>query len=532
MHDCTTEQIIDVYQANKGNIKATANALKIGRATVRRHLQKAGVYDTPIVGGKIEELKAESRNVPARGVKRYIFTSAQNNTHVNEKFLQNLEALADHYGAEIIVGTYTYNKNAFGKLAVKRGTDDKQDELWYDPSIKKYIVDTRVEIAPGLQWCGEINILPTAENPLSGFQSYTGRPSGIFPHAKIAMDSIPSGKFEGTKFNYTTGTVTQRNYLQKKAGLKAEFHHAYGALLVEVDARGNWYARQLNADRKNRVCDLDLMVDGGQVTEGNPVEAITWGDIHTAKLDPAIKKLAWGKGGIVETLKPKYQFFHDVLDFESRNHHHRGDCYKNFEKYIEGRDDVKAELTEAATLLHNIAVSCDSQLIVIDSNHDRALRRWLMETDYRQDPKNALLFLELQLAIYQSIDQKNKNFHLFEFAMSGHGCPDSVRFLREDESFITCRDASGGIENGFHGDSGPNGSRGNARGFSQMGRKANIAHAHRAGILHGIYTAGVCVERGALDYVKGPTSHSQSNIITYKNGKRAIFTVWEGKWKA
>ena len=41
---------------------------------------------------------------------------------------------------------------------------------------------------------------------------------------------------EATKFNYSTGTVTQRNYIAKKEGLKAEFHHQYGALIVDPRA--------------------------------------------------------------------------------------------------------------------------------------------------------------------------------------------------------------------------------------------------------------------------------------------------------
>jgi len=41
----------------------------------------------------------------------------------------------------------------------------------------------------------------------------------IFPHAKLAMRSIPTMQGEGTKLNYTTGTVTKRNYVQKRAGI-------------------------------------------------------------------------------------------------------------------------------------------------------------------------------------------------------------------------------------------------------------------------------------------------------------------------
>jgi hypothetical protein len=83
-----------------------------------------------------------------------------------------------------------------------------------------------------------MNILPTAVNPLAGLETYTHRKSAIFPHAKVALRSIATMQGEGTKFNYTTGTVTLKNYIQKKEGIKAEHHHRYAALVVEVNHDG------------------------------------------------------------------------------------------------------------------------------------------------------------------------------------------------------------------------------------------------------------------------------------------------------
>ena len=114
-------------------------------------------------------------------VKRYILTSAQNNTYVNAPFWKNILALAEHYGAEIMVGTFSYNQNAFGELSVKRGTKKTQAELWYDQELVPYISDARVELGEGLVWCGEMNIIPTAEDPLSGLETYTHRKSADLP---------------------------------------------------------------------------------------------------------------------------------------------------------------------------------------------------------------------------------------------------------------------------------------------------------------------------------------------------------------
>ena len=141
-------------------------------------------------------------------------------------FLKSLETMAVHVNAKIIVGTFTYNKFAFSNL-------DGDD--WYDPKIAKYILDEPAILADGLLWCGELNINPTASNPLSGLQSYAKGDSAIVPHVKVQLESLPTHKTLPVRMMYTTGTVTKRNYVQKKAGQKASFHHIFGALLVEVE---------------------------------------------------------------------------------------------------------------------------------------------------------------------------------------------------------------------------------------------------------------------------------------------------------
>jgi len=89
---------------------------------------------------------------------------------------------------------------------VKRGKKKEyQRELWYDPQLEPYLNDESIELANGLVWCGEMNILPTAVDPLSGLETYSHRKSAIFPHAKLAMRSIATMLDEGAKLNYTTG---------------------------------------------------------------------------------------------------------------------------------------------------------------------------------------------------------------------------------------------------------------------------------------------------------------------------------------
>jgi hypothetical protein len=531
-------------QRQRGNVSATARALGTSRRSVQRVLQKLGktVEDFAPEQGRASLPKRFDFDLPAAGaVRRYLLTCAQSNTHIHQPTWRSLTKLADHYGAQILVSRFTYQKEAYGKKSVKPGktaTVEDRADLWFAPEVEPYTWDDPAILAPGLVWCAEMNISPSAVRPLSGLESYTGRKSGIFPHVKVAMESIASNKNEPTKFNYTTGTVTLRNYIAKKAGMKAEFHHSFGALLVEVDHEGSWWCRHVLADSEGTMHDLDVRVKNGQVSSGNRVEAINWGDQHCgSEPDEVIEACFQGRDNMLDSLRPRYQFFHDVLDFRSQNHHDRGDFHKRFKKYLTGRDSVTAELDGVAGFLGGRARRAWCKTVVVDSNHDNALARWLREADYRQDPKNAIFFLEAQIEVLKSLQPTYLgDFHLVEWAIRkrmGDAMPakKETHFLRPDESFIICHDANGGIECGMHGHLGPNGARGSAAAFSRMGRKSNVGHSHSAGIHDGVYVAGVL---GALDqgYNKGPSSWSHSNIVTYPNGKRAIVTIWEGKWRA
>ncbi len=263
----------------------------------------------PRVTGQRKAKQTPMAKLPKKGkIKRYLCTSAQNNTYLHEELYTNLVAFAKHMGAEILVSRFAYQRSGLNRggdkaewaptyedQRINLSTEDthKNPETLYGSDryvwaeeVYKHVSDERLELAPGLVWCGEWQRSPTTVNPLSGFQVYTGQKSAVFPHVKLCMESVPTSKHEPAKFTYTTGTITMRNYIQKGAGLKAEFHHCYGALLVEVDSDGDWFCRQLSADSDGTFYDLDVKVKNGKVTTGHRIEGLTLGDIHEEKKDP------------------------------------------------------------------------------------------------------------------------------------------------------------------------------------------------------------------------------------------------------
>lgn len=477
--------------------------------------------EKPIAKGT--RLAPDARRKKLTG-KRYVFTSVQNNTYIHEGFFKALQTYCADNNAELVISRFTYNKSGF-----QNSTKDK-DDIWFDERVLPFVKDVPLEITKNLIWGGELDILPTAENPLSGFDNYFRHASGIVPHAKVAMKSLAGMKEDGARMLYTTGALTMRNYIQRKAGQKAEFHHVYGALVVEVDEDGDFFARQLCADSKGNFQDLDTKYNAdGSIQRNQRIEALNPGDIHIEKMDEKVHAATFGENGILDTLKPRKVFIHDLFDFAARNHHNIKDPHFLAMQHFTDGSTVEEGIAKAAAFLRSVERPF-SETVVVESNHDKAYTRWLREADVRNDPVNAEFFHRSNAKIYNELAKKNTNFHAFEWACREKESLKRTKFLQEDDSYVICK-KSGGIECGQHGHIGPNGSRGNPNNLKSIGRKINTGHTHSAGIIAGVYTAGVSAKLD-MGYNKGPSSWSHSHIVTYPSGKRAIVTIKNGKWRA
>lgn len=512
-----------------GNYSAAGRALGIDPKSVQRRENQAvkrGIHSS--IKGTVEALKPIVRPLPTKGkVARYIVSSAQANTLPHVAF-DTFENLAKHLGAEFMLSSFSYKHRAEG--SAKRGTAKTDHHEWYDARFEQYFVDAMVQLAPALMWNGHMNIIPTATDPLSDLQNYNYRASSIFPHAKLAMVSIAADLGEGAKLQYTTGTVTQRNYIQKKTGQKAEFDHVFGALLVEVDHRGKWWVRQLNADNDGTVYDsgtgLKATPLGVEPYVGN--EAIVWGDIHNEHLPNDTRSLCWGVGGVIDQLKPKEQVFHDLIDFEN-GHHNLKDPYKMFELHAAGRTSIIGAVKGVGAFLRYAARPfCRST--VIPSNHHEHIDRWMREIKWAEDLENAEFQAEVHVAALRSL-RSGVAFHALEWAVEMYSKVTKVQWLTRDQQFIICKNRGGGIALHYHGDRGSGGARGSIKNFARLGRKTIIGHGHGAGIFKGCWQVGVMVLD--LDYAKGsPSNWTITFCVVTPNGKRQLCTIYAGDWRA
>lgn len=483
--------------------------------------------------GKYTPTEGDPISTVRSGIRRYLLTAAQNDTPVHETFWTNLIAFAKHIGAEISVGGFAYQLGVF--------TDHTTRNQVFAEPLRPFMAHLQTDLG-GVIWCAEVNTLPTAVRPLSGLDTYTRGRYGVFPHAKIQLVSVPAVEQGKTALLCTTGACTVPNYIDKKAGLKARFHHQIGATLVEIDSEGRKFMYQISAQEEDGSFQhLTMKVKGGRVTDGHRVEAITWGDIHREKIDPLVAKTCWGvdvhtdeqvaSNSMLDILRPRHQFYHDLLDFTYRNHHRRNDHAFMFKMVADGTDCVEDALKSCSHFLRLTSREwCQS--VVVPSNHNDAYPRWLREVDCREDPVNARFWMESNLALYKAIERKEAGFDVLRWAMGryDHRNLEDVIFLPRNGSYLICQ-VHGGIENVLHGDKGANGARGSALNLTKVGRRLNTGHTHSAAILDGVYVAGLC---GLLDqgYNEGPSSWSHTQIITYPNAKRSLVTLQDGRWRA
>jgi len=534
----TTQAMADAYNSF-GSYAAAAKELGICPSALRMRLKanpeiRAEVPDyafipdaTTLPGTHVGEHGVDTLDRWAdheTGVtERYILTSAQNNVKVHEGFLRNLKALSKYLAAEIMVSYSVYDKAGYRGLQGGGDRTRPKREVWWDKAVSPYTVNTRVRLAKRLAFCGELDILATAANPLSGLDAYCGRSSLIIPHNRFAFRCVESRPTQMPKEMHTTGSVTVSSFIQRKTGQLAHFHHVLGALLVEVTAEGYFHVHHLNAEDDGSFYWLDKRVQDGKVRKSKHfIEGLVLGDIHHEKIDDEQNDIAFD---LVKHFKPKHVMVHDIIDFTSRNHHNIKDPLFRVRKQ---GVLVEAEMRATRKWLTKLCkINPDhTQVAIVKSNHDTALTTWIKTTDWKDDPDNARFYLDLAYHMVTAAEDAMP-FDPLKYVLRDPDRPRFVaRFLRLDESYEVA-----GVECGMHGHIGPSGTRGMPAGYSRLGFKTFTAHTHTPSIVGGCYTVGVT---GSLKmgYNVGPSKWMHCHGIIYPNGKRAFIFVKNKRWRA
>lgn len=460
--------------------------------------------------------------------KRYIITSAQNATPVHDGFWATILNYAEHNDAEIVVIPFRYRN------PTSIWTADNRDTEYWDTKVTPYLVDRAVKLNERILIAGQMKIQPTAVSPLSGLDAYTGEMSAIFGHTSVELKTIPTPARKYPKLLSTTGAVTIPNYTDTKTGYKGKFNHSLSACIVEIDGDSFYHRHVAADDYTGHFYDLDKYYTPNSVKNTGRIAALVTGDIHAEFHDPNVEKATYtDPDSIMNVLRPETWVIHDITDFYARNHHHRGNDLLKFAKHHYGRDNVEEGLQVCADFLDRHSRP-DMLNLVVRSNHDEALDRWLREADPKSDPENAIFYHYMKMHQYKNVVKHETGFDTFdalEFwcynpeSQPGLRNKENTKFLKRDEHFVV-----NDIEVSFHGDQGSNGGPGSIRTFSKVGPKTMIGHGHSPGIFQGAYQVGVSA-RINLEYATGCSSWMHTHGIIYPDGHRTLIHIVNGKWR-
>lgn len=460
--------------------------------------------------------------IKSKSVKRFVVTTAINDTPVHLPFYNSLMRYCSANNAELMVYRQTYrNPTSIFEAAIG-------DPKWAS-EILPFSIDSKRTLSDKIV-VFTANVQPTAALPLSALESNTGNHSIIIPHPKQHYKSIPIFKGEPRKIALTTGAITVSNYSRSKAGSVGGFHHIIGAVIVEIEEDGSFHVRHISADDDGSFYDIAGHTLNKYTTHGiyreNQVPAMVFGDIHApfhdqGAIDSALR--------LAKEIGAENIILHDIFDSFHASKHDQGDPYADYGRGVYGLLEVEKEIEVAANLLKYISdFDTRFKLSVVRSNHDQHLDTWLHNANTNELGINAKYFHWLSYNKYKSLVKTSSGFtygNPLEFAISEKIDLEAhkIRFLKVDEPLRI-----NGIELGQHGHYGANGSRGSVLGFSKLAVRSIIGHIHSPAMINGAIGVGVFCQT-SLGYTHGPSSWGVAGAIVYPNSKRVLFSVVNGK---
>jgi hypothetical protein len=443
--------------------------------------------------------------------KRFIISWCQSETDINERFLKNIEAYANHIDASIhiIAGRY---RNPIS-LSASKSLKDKEDTLqnsWHE-KVLPYLDANRHKIHKHLCILSDLKIQPTASTPLSGINGLTGLESCIVGHPRVHLKSLPILDGYPHKLLLTTGSVSVENYTDTKVGKRGEFHHTFGFVVVELDG-DDFHVRQVTADDNGSFYDLELFIEDGFVIRHSGAEQIVFGDLHLGETN---QKVLWTSFDLADKLKCDNIVLHDAYNGHSISHHERNQPFQLLKREEDGSDSLINELDQLAEFFETYS---NYNFTVVRSNHDEFLDRWLNDVDWRRS-NNKMAYLQLAGLLANSKESKGViPLYLNKVGIKNAYC------LGIDES-LRVKD----WELGVHGHIGANGSRGSAIQYAQMNTKTVTGHTHSPIRLDGHLSVGTLTHL-RVGYNKGLSSWLNSNVVIYPNGKAQHVHIINNKY--
>jgi hypothetical protein len=474
--------------------------------TVRRWCVSLGLKEKKIVEGE-QAIKARNTKHD-KSKKRFLITYCQNATDVHKEFWKNLLAYAKFIDAQILVIPGRYHNST----GIMDNNEKYEDQEWWDPIVVPYLTLNRHKLNKNLSILSDISVQPTASTPLSSLESLTLNESAIVGHPRVHLKTLPLLDNKIPRLLMSTGSASICNFGLNKAAKIAEFHHIIGAVIVELKPKDEFFARQITATSNGDFIDLYYEVANGKINKVKESLALIKGDIHYSQHSEVI--LTKSFKNLVPKINPNKILLHDLFDGQSINGHEVNNFVKQYQNEVNGTNSLKKEIENMLNFLDTIK---QYNLVVVSSNHDNFLDRFIINQDPKKNIKNALEYLEYAKIVLEGkapnglipyiINQKFKK----------------IKCLGANESFKIFD-----WELGIHGSAGNNGSKGSPNSFKY--NKNVTAHTHSPARRDGSLQVGCNCELRP-SYCNGQSSWAHADVIIAQNNKaQHVFYDYNGEF--
>jgi len=142
-------------------------------------------------------------------------------------------------------------------------------------------------------------------------------------------------------------------------------------------------------------------------------------------------------------------------------------------------------------------------LIIVKSNHDEFLDKWIINGEWKMNIQNALEYVNYAKLLLDGTAENGIIPYVLNQRFS------DVKTLKRDESFKIA-----GWEVGSHGDIGPNGRWGSFSQFNKLNQKIILGHYHSPHRANDTVSVGTSTKL-RLDYNLGASNWSQSHALIF-----------------
>lgn len=461
--------------------------------------------------------KVKAINKKIKNHQRFFVTTAITGCFVNEDFYASIKKWCKKYDAKLLILVAedpAKQKTKEGEHTIDKNLVNDDDFI----VVQDMALNSNIHLST-------IKLSAKQIDATTGLDRLAHKGTFIYASPKQRLKPVPVSNTKHVHLLVTPGAITDPDYksdmyMSLRTAYLAENDHVMGGVIVEIDEKEKYHFRHVQMDTDGSFIDLATRyLPNGKTKKEQPI-GLQPGDWHTGSTDPMVKACIHD---MCKNWKPKHLFMHDYFDGVSINHHIEKDRIELALLAEKGLLSLEGELE----LLYNETVELSNwdieELTIVYSNHDDFLNRYLRAARYA-DPsqaQNHRISLKLALAALDKINP-------LEYALNelyGFDNQEKVNWLKLDQDFIIA-----GIQMGVHGHKGANGSHNpSIAGLERVYRTCNTGHTHSSEILRGAFRAGTSTYL-KLGYNSGPSSWSQSHVLTHQNGSRQIIYTIDGKY--